>query len=62
MFVPIFYLCHYSFFPSVYSRTSEDYVIPSLGHAGPSILELRRMPRNSSLVIGHDGAGGFCLW
>ncbi|TVU10724.1 hypothetical protein EJB05_44270, partial [Eragrostis curvula] len=45
-----------------WSRISEEYVIPSLGHVGPSILELRRMPKSSSLIIGHDGSGGFCLW
>ncbi|GJN38286.1 hypothetical protein PR202_gb27314 [Eleusine coracana subsp. coracana] len=37
-------------------KTSEDYVIPSLGQ-----LELRRISRKNSVIIGHDGAGGFCL-
>ncbi|XP_047051180.1 uncharacterized protein LOC124656491 [Lolium rigidum] len=45
-----------------WSAISEEYVISSLGNVGPSILELRKMPKSSSLVIGHDGAGGFCLW
>jgi hypothetical protein len=36
-------------------------VIPSLGNMGP-VLELRRMPKSTSLIIGHDGEGGFCLW
>lgn len=45
-----------------WSVISEEYVIPSLGNVGPSILELRRMPKSSFLIIGHDGAGGFCLW
>ncbi|KAK3143238.1 hypothetical protein QOZ80_4BG0360570 [Eleusine coracana subsp. coracana] len=40
-----------------WSKTSEDYVIPSLGQ-----LELRRISRKNSVIIGHDGAGGFCLW
>ncbi|XP_015696535.1 uncharacterized protein LOC102720352 [Oryza brachyantha] len=41
---------------------SEEYVIPSFSNVGHSILELRRMPKNSNLIIGHDGAGSFCLW
>ncbi|KAL6600312.1 hypothetical protein ACP70R_045112 [Stipagrostis hirtigluma subsp. patula] len=45
-----------------WSGISEEYVIPSLGNMGPSILELRRMSKGSSLIIGHDGTGGFCLW
>ena len=45
-----------------YSVISEEYVISSSGNVGPSILELRKMPKSSSLIIGHDGAGGFCLW
>ena len=50
----------YSFF-CVHSEISEQYVIPSLGNMGP-VLELRRMPKSTSLIIGHDGEGGFCLW
>ncbi|CAL5075384.1 unnamed protein product [Urochloa decumbens] len=45
-----------------WSEISEQYVIPSLGYVGPSVLELRRIPKSSSLIMGHDGAGGFCLW
>uniref|UniRef100_A0ACD5XQ02 Uncharacterized protein n=1 Tax=Avena sativa TaxID=4498 RepID=A0ACD5XQ02_AVESA len=45
-----------------WSAISEEYVISSLGNVGPSILELRKIPKSSSLIIGHDGAGGFCLW
>ncbi|KAM3274277.1 hypothetical protein ACQJBY_043430 [Aegilops geniculata] len=45
-----------------WSVISEEYVISSSGNVGPSILELRKMPKSSSLIIGHDGAGGFCLW
>ncbi|RCV10839.1 hypothetical protein SETIT_2G140800v2 [Setaria italica] len=45
-----------------WSEISEQYVIPSLGNVGPSVLELRRMPKSHSLIMGHDGAGGFCLW
>ncbi|XP_024311690.1 uncharacterized protein LOC100827244 isoform X3 [Brachypodium distachyon] len=45
-----------------WSVVSEEYVISSLGNVGPSILELKRMPKSSSLIIGHDCAGGFCLW
>ncbi|VAI30410.1 unnamed protein product [Triticum turgidum subsp. durum] len=45
-----------------WSVISEEYVISSSGNVGPSILELRKMPTSSSLIIGHDGAGGFCLW
>ncbi|ONM20801.1 DNA binding [Zea mays] len=44
-----------------WSEISEQYMIPSLGNMGP-ILELTRMPKNTSLIIGHDGEGGFCLW
>ncbi|XP_021310676.1 uncharacterized protein LOC8062589 isoform X3 [Sorghum bicolor] len=43
-----------------WSEISEQYVIPSLGNMGP-VLELRRMPKSTSLIIGHDGEGGFCL-
>ncbi|CAL5080302.1 unnamed protein product [Urochloa decumbens] len=45
-----------------WSEISEQYVIPSLGYVGPSVLELRRIPKSSSLIMGHDGSGGFCLW
>ncbi|KAF0921328.1 hypothetical protein E2562_003128 [Oryza meyeriana var. granulata] len=41
---------------------SEEYVIPSFGNVGHSILELRRIPKSSNLIIGHDGVGSFCLW
>ncbi|OEL18842.1 hypothetical protein BAE44_0020139, partial [Dichanthelium oligosanthes] len=39
-----------------WSEISEQYVIPSLGNVGPSVVELRRMPKSSSLIMGHDGA------
>ncbi|XP_062208252.1 uncharacterized protein LOC133909716 isoform X3 [Phragmites australis] len=45
-----------------WSRIYEEYVIPSLGNEGPSILELRRMSKSNSLIVGHDGAGSFSLW
>uniref|UniRef100_A0A0D9XBG3 FYR C-terminal domain-containing protein n=1 Tax=Leersia perrieri TaxID=77586 RepID=A0A0D9XBG3_9ORYZ len=41
---------------------SEEHVIPSFSNGGHSILELRRMPKSSTLIIGHDGAGRFFLW
>ncbi|KAG2642092.1 hypothetical protein PVAP13_2KG271216 [Panicum virgatum] len=44
-----------------WSEISEQYVIPSFGNMSP-ILELGIMPKSSSLIIGHDGSGGFYLW
>ncbi|KAF2915048.1 hypothetical protein DAI22_09g002100 [Oryza sativa Japonica Group] len=41
---------------------SEEYVIPSSGNVGNSIIELRRMPKSSTLIVGHDGTGSFSLW
>ncbi|XP_068653903.1 LOW QUALITY PROTEIN: uncharacterized protein [Aristolochia californica] len=41
--------------------SEEEFDLPSLDCA-PSILDLRRLPKCASLVIGHNGTGTFGLW
>ncbi|XP_077217044.1 DNA binding protein isoform X2 [Tasmannia lanceolata] len=47
---------------STWSADVEEFVLPTFDYSSTSILELRRLPMCVSLVIGHDGAGGFGLW
>ncbi|KAJ4804506.1 DNA binding protein [Rhynchospora pubera] len=46
---------------SKWSTVSDEFTLPG-SDIGPSILELREVPRSNLLVLGHDGCGVFCLW
>ncbi|XP_050203355.1 uncharacterized protein LOC126653495 isoform X2 [Mercurialis annua] len=47
---------------SLWSAPTEDFTIQSNDHISPCTMELKRIPKCSSLVIGHDGLGQFRLW
>ncbi|KAJ3685590.1 hypothetical protein LUZ61_014754 [Rhynchospora tenuis] len=46
---------------SKWSTVSDEFTLPG-SDMGPSILELREIPRSNLLVLGHDGFGAFYLW
>ncbi|EEF50725.1 conserved hypothetical protein [Ricinus communis] len=47
---------------SVWSAPTEEFTIQSNDYTSPCIMELKRIPKCTSLVIGHDGFGEFTLW
>ncbi|XP_072955538.1 uncharacterized protein [Typha angustifolia] len=47
---------------SGWSSILEEFMLPRFGNISPSTVELKRVSRCRSLVIGHDGIGGFGLW
>ncbi|XP_048232822.1 uncharacterized protein LOC8264610 isoform X2 [Ricinus communis] len=47
---------------SVWSAPTEEFTIQSNDYTYPCIMELKRIPKCTSLVIGHDGFGEFTLW
>ena len=51
-----------SSFYYVDSAVSDEFMLPGSDNMGPSMLELREIPRSNSLVLGHNGFGAFCLW
>jgi len=40
----------------------EEYVIPSYEFLPSRIVELKKIPRSASMVVGHNGYGEFSLW
>ncbi|KAL5988141.1 hypothetical protein ACLOJK_035904 [Asimina triloba] len=44
------------------SACVEEFSLPSFDHPCSSLLELKRLPNCASLVVGHNGIGGFGLW
>ncbi|OVA10994.1 FY-rich [Macleaya cordata] len=40
----------------------EEFVLPGLEYISPCIVELKRIPKCDSLIVGHDGFGNFGLW
>lgn len=50
------------FLVTAYSTNSEEYVLPSFDDLPCPMLELKRVTNANSLVIGHNGIGGFGLW
>ncbi|XP_038705729.1 uncharacterized protein LOC120001458 isoform X2 [Tripterygium wilfordii] len=47
---------------STWSTATEEFAIPSNDCFSPSIVELKRIPKCASLVIGHNGFGKFTIW
>lgn len=45
-----------------WSVETEEYVIPSYDLLSSRIVELQRIPKSASLVVGHNGYGEFSLW
>ncbi|XP_021756544.1 uncharacterized protein LOC110721652 [Chenopodium quinoa] len=47
---------------STWSEQTEVYVIPSYDFLPSRIVELKRIPKSASMVVGHNGYGEFSLW
>ncbi|KMT08901.1 hypothetical protein BVRB_6g136210 [Beta vulgaris subsp. vulgaris] len=47
---------------STWSVQTEEYVIPSYDYLSSRVVELKRIPKSTSMVIGHNGYGEFSLW
>ncbi|ERN17864.1 uncharacterized protein LOC18446213 isoform X2 [Amborella trichopoda] len=47
---------------SSWSTIAEEFVLPSSNQTPASIIELRKIPQCSYLVIGHNSHGGFGFW
>ncbi|CAA6662931.1 unnamed protein product [Spirodela intermedia] len=42
--------------------SQEEFILPGFDSMEPSAIELKQIPKCASIIVGHDGAGGFCLW
>ncbi|MCL7037278.1 hypothetical protein MKW94_025583 [Papaver nudicaule] len=47
---------------SRWSAWENEFDLPGLDYVSPSLVELKRVPRCASLLVGHDGFGNFGLW
>ncbi|GMY25815.1 hypothetical protein FCV25MIE_21057 [Fagus crenata] len=47
---------------SAWSAQTEEFIFPAHDCASPGIMELKRIPKCASLVVGHNGFGEFSLW
>ncbi|XP_021718369.1 uncharacterized protein LOC110686093 [Chenopodium quinoa] len=47
---------------STWSEQTEVHVIPSYDFLPSRIVELKRIPKSASMVVGHNGYGEFSLW
>ena len=44
------------------SEKIEYFIIPADGSVSPGIMELKRVPKCTHLVVGHNSRGEFSLW
>ncbi|PIA57660.1 hypothetical protein AQUCO_00600414v1 [Aquilegia coerulea] len=47
---------------SMWNEKVEEFILPSLTHMSPCTLELKKIPKHPSVIVGHNGFGNFCLW
>ncbi|TKY75463.1 nucleus protein [Spatholobus suberectus] len=47
---------------STWSEKIEYFIIPADGSVSPGIVELKRVPKCTHLVVGHNSCGEFSLW
>ncbi|KAI3970741.1 hypothetical protein MKX01_024388 [Papaver californicum] len=47
---------------SRWSAWENEFDLPGLGYISPSLVELKRVPKCDSLLVGQDGFGNFGLW
>ncbi|KAF9591574.1 hypothetical protein IFM89_004628 [Coptis chinensis] len=47
---------------STWSDRAEEFILPTVDHMSPCIMEIKRIPNYPSLIIGHNGFGDFGLW
>ncbi|RZC61016.1 hypothetical protein C5167_022772 [Papaver somniferum] len=47
---------------SRWSASENEFDLPGLGYISPSLVELKRVPKCDSLLVGQDGFGNFGLW
>ncbi|KAJ9174145.1 hypothetical protein P3X46_017205 [Hevea brasiliensis] len=47
---------------SSWSASTEEFTLSSNDYISPCIMEMKRIPKYASLVIGHNGFGEFTLW
>ncbi|PIA28771.1 hypothetical protein AQUCO_06700053v1 [Aquilegia coerulea] len=47
---------------SMWNEKVEEFILPSLTHTPPCTLELKKIPKHPSLVVGHNRFGDFGLW
>ncbi|XP_020224826.1 uncharacterized protein LOC109806737 isoform X1 [Cajanus cajan] len=47
---------------STWSENIEYFIIPADGSVSPGIVELKRVPKCTHLVVGHNSCGEFSLW
>ncbi|KAJ0963524.1 hypothetical protein J5N97_028646 [Dioscorea zingiberensis] len=45
-----------------WSSKLEEFNMPGFDYLSPKVLELKNLPSCTSIVIGHNGVGGFGLW
>ncbi|CAJ1941922.1 unnamed protein product [Sphenostylis stenocarpa] len=47
---------------SKWSEKTDNFIIPADGSASPGIVELKKVPKCTHLVVGHNSYGEFSLW
>ncbi|KAI3867403.1 hypothetical protein MKX03_036530 [Papaver bracteatum] len=47
---------------SRWSAWENEFDLPGLGYISPSLVEIKRVPKCDSLLVGQDGFGNFGLW
>ncbi|XP_062162867.1 uncharacterized protein LOC133869800 isoform X2 [Alnus glutinosa] len=47
---------------SVWSAQIEEFILPANDCTSPGIMELKGIPKSTSLVVGHHGFGEFSIW
>lgn len=47
---------------AICSAPTEEFTLSSNDCISPCIVEMKRIPKCASLVIGHNGLGEFTLW
>lgn len=47
---------------AICSARTEEFIFPAHDTVSPGIMELKRIPKCTSLVVGHNGFGEFSIW
>ncbi|PON97232.1 Guanine nucleotide-binding protein, beta subunit [Trema orientale] len=47
---------------STWSAQTEKFIMPANDFVSPGILEIKKIPKCTSLILGHNGFGEFSLW
>lgn len=46
----------------LFRSSQEEFILPGFDSVEPPAIVLKQIPERDSVIVGHNGAGGFCLW